>query len=102
MWRVEFAFNAHAQFFERIQEFHPLMKGLNAAIRKLGSSVGVMIADHSNRKNPAHGPLDYLDSADRLLTGFHELVPEIEKTSAYTTAKLEVDRLMLEARKALA
>ncbi len=101
LWRIESAFDTHPQFYQRIREFGPLMRDLMTAIRKLGATAGVMIVDHSNRKNPAHGPLDYLDAADRLLASFHELVSDDEKTAAYAAAKLEVDQLMRKAREAL-
>ena len=101
-WKIEFAFDTHPQFFERIQEFRPLMQDLKTAIYKLGATAGVLIVDHSNRKDPTRGPLDYLAAADRLLTSFHELLFEDEKTAAYAAAKLEVDQLMGKAREALA
>lgn len=101
-WKVEFAFDTHPQFYERIKEFVPLMRDLKTAIRELGVTAGVMIADHSNQKNPAYGPLDYLAAADRLLASFHVLLSEDEKTVAYAAAKLEIDQLMRKAREALA
>lgn len=102
-WYVNFAFESHPQFFDRIAEFSVIQRALRSAILDLAISVGMSgFPDHSCRKNPAHGPIDFLNKVEGyFLPLFHEMVPQEDRTPKYFAAKTEVERLLVEARKLL-
>lgn len=103
-WYMDFAFDAHPQFFDRLAEFKEMQRALKIAILDLAISVGMSgFPDHSCRKNPAHNSIDYLNKVEGyFLPLFHEMVPAEDRTPKYDTAKAEVERLLAEARKLLA
>lgn len=103
-WYTCFAFESHPQFFDRLAEFSKVQRALKYAILDLAVSVGMPgFPDHSCRKNPAHGPIDFLNKVEGyLLPLFHEMVPAEDRTPKYFAAKAEVERLLIEARALLA
>lgn len=103
-WFVNFAFESHPQYFDRLAEFSGVQRALKSAILELAISVGMPgFPDHSCRKNPAYNSIDYLNKVEGyFLALFHEMVPAEDRTTKYYAAKAEVERLLVEARKILA
>jgi hypothetical protein len=102
-WYLNFAFESHPQFFDRLAEFNEVQRALKIAILDLAISVGMSgFPDHSCRKNPAHNSIDHLNKVEGyFLPLFHEMVPAEDRTPKYFAAKAEVERLLIEARKLL-